>query len=120
MRIKISNFLESFLLPSSHPLKLGWLLAALALFVSCARPISIEKICPKYPILKSFKEQCYKKLQQFEGFICKHIDGKYYVCYDEKNNNAIGNNLEVLIQCIEVFDEEIKFYNNVIINGQDK
>lgn len=112
----MTRLLNCFLSISFH---IGWLIAALLLLTGCmGGRIDVQKICPKYPKITLLKQDCYKNLQKFESFICKHTDNKYYVCLDEYNASVLVKDIAELYKCIEVLNEQIDFYNKVILSGQ--
>lgn len=77
------------------------------------RPIDPAKVCPKYPKLS--KLDCFKKLRGWRSFICKYND-RYYHCFDEQNARQLLNDILVLRKCIELYEKEINFYNDIIIS----
>jgi hypothetical protein len=100
-----------------HPLSLVCLAGAVCLSllfgcVSSAKAISPSKVCPKLPQLKVF--ECEKKLKGFQFQICKATDGRYYACLDTQNAKSLKYDILVLKKCIQVYKEEIEFYNKVI------
>ncbi len=93
------------------------LLLLLCLILSgCAT--KVQTICPQYPKLVEFDNECFKYLRKFKGFICQHTDKRFYICYDKENAEAIAHNFEILFSCVEKLNNQIRFYNKVILENE--